>query len=258
MKITNDVLAVLSECSTDGNVLYLPSIQLERKLYEAVNKCLTNIGGKWNRSKKGHVFDYAPADALDNLLLTGETEDLKKKFQFFPTPRNIAELMCELAELTADSRVLEPSCGKGDLADVIYEQGVAALTGIELNPDMDKYLSEKPYRTILNLDFLEFVEIFSEAKNHWSNELTHIIMNPPFARQQDIDHIRAAFDVLNSGGILVSVVSMSPFFRTNKKSADFRDWLAENNADIIDVPAGAFKASGTNIPTKIIKIVKGG
>jgi hypothetical protein len=60
MKFQNDVLAVLAECSTDGNVLYLPSIQLERKLYVSVNKCLANIGGKWFRSKKGHVFDYDP------------------------------------------------------------------------------------------------------------------------------------------------------------------------------------------------------
>jgi predicted RNA methylase len=234
MKIANDVLAVLSECSTDGNVLYLPSFQLERKLYEAVNKCLTNIGGKWNRSKKGHMFDYDPADALDNLIITGETEDLKKKFQFFPTPRNIAELMCELAELTAYSRVLEPSCGKGDLADVIYEQGVAALTGIELNPDHERDLADKPYKTIVGVDFFGFAK---ESQHDY----THVIMNPPFARQQDIDHIRAAFGILKSGGILISVVSVSPFFRANKKSVDFLEWLNESGAEIIDIPAGVFK-----------------
>jgi predicted RNA methylase len=196
------------------------------------------------------VFDYAPADALDNLIITGETEDLKKKFQFFPTPLNIAELMCRLAELSADSRVLEPSCGEGDLADVIHEQGVAALTGIELNPDKERYLADKPYQAMVGVDFLEF------AKSGQSHDYTHIVMNPPFSCQQDVDHIRSAFEILNSGGVLVSVVSVSPFFRTNKKSADFRDWLDANSAEVIDVPAGAFKASGTNIPTRIIKIVK--
>ena len=251
MKIQNDVLAVLSDCRVDGNIMYLPAIQLERKLYTEVNKCLTNIGGKWNRKEKGHVFDYEPIDALDNLILTGETENLKKTFQFFATPRDIAEMMCELAELTADRRVLEPSCGEGDLADVIYEQGIASLMGIELNREKERYLSAKPYKTLIGVDFLEFVED-SDAQHDW----THVIMNPPFSRQQDIDHIRAAFSVLKSGGILVSVVSVSPFFRTNKKSVDFRNWLDENNAEVIDIPAGAFKASGTNIPTKIIKIVK--
>ena len=251
MKIQNDVLAVLSECTVDGNVVFLPPTQLERKLYTEVNKCLTNIGGKWNRSKKGHVFDYEPTNALDNLILTGENEDLKKTFQFFPTPKNIAEMMCELADLSDNSHVLEPSCGRGDLADVIYEQNIATLTGIELNPDNKRYLDEKPYKTMIGIDFLAFAED-SEVLHNW----THVIMNPPFSRQQDIDHIRAAFGILNPGGILVSVVSVSPFFRSNKKSIEFRDWLDANNAEIIDVPAGAFKASGTNIPTKIIKIVK--
>jgi len=251
MKISNEVLSVLAECRVEGNILFLPEQQLERKLYEAVNKCLTNIGGKWNRVKKGHVFDYKPDEALENLVLTGETEDLKKKFQFFPTPREVAELMCELAELSADSHVLEPSCGEGDLADVIYEQGVEFLCGIELNHEKNKQLTGKPYTVITGVDFLVFAT--DEAlKRNW----THIIMNPPFSKQQDIDHIRAAYNILQPRGVLVSVVSISPFFRTNRKSEEFREWLDENGAEVVDIPAGAFKASGTDIATKVIKIIK--
>jgi hypothetical protein len=51
-------------------------------------------------------------------------------------------------------------------------------------------------------------------------------------------------------------MSVSPFGRENKKSVDFREWLNENNAETVDVPAGAFKESGTLIATKIIKIIK--
>ena len=65
----------------------------------------TNLGGKWNRKAKGHVFDYDPEDALSNLLLTGETEDLKKTFQFFPTPRVIAEELCDISEISSANRV---------------------------------------------------------------------------------------------------------------------------------------------------------
>ena len=91
MKISNEVLTILGECRTEGNVLFLPDRQLDRPTYQAVNKVLTNIGGKWNRKAKGHVFaDGDPAELLDNLILTGETVDLKKQYQFFPTPRNIA------------------------------------------------------------------------------------------------------------------------------------------------------------------------
>ena len=72
-----------------------------------------------------------------------------------------------------------------------------------------------------------------------------VIMNPPFARQQDIDHIYKAFDVLKSGGVLVSVISISPFFRTNRKSVEFKDWLSDVGAEITELSEGAFKDSGT-------------
>ena len=121
MKISDEILGILSRCTVDGNTLYLPDEQLDRKTYTAVNKCLVNIGGKWNRKAKGHVFDHDPSDDLDSMLLTGETVDMKKVYQFFPTPKEIAQQMCRMAELDNDCVVLEPSCGRGDLADEIYD-----------------------------------------------------------------------------------------------------------------------------------------
>lgn len=250
MKITNEVLGILSRCRVDECVLYLPDEQLDRKTYQAVNKCLTNIGGKWNRKVKGHVFDHDPSDDLDSMLLTGETVDNKKTYQFFPTPKPVAEQMCDMAELDKDCTVLEPSCGRGDLADVIYNTGVGYLLGIELNPDMKRYLDAKPYKTVTGIDFLDF------AMQKEQHEFDRIIMNPPFSKHQDVDHIMAAYELLESGGILVSVVSPSPFFRTDKKSVAFREWMQNVNADVIDVPEGAFKESGTMIRTKIIKVRK--
>ncbi len=247
MKITQNILAILAECKIENNIVYLPQIQLDRKTYESVNKCLENIGGKWNRKAKGHVFDYDPEESFENLLLTGETEDMKKKFQFFPTPRPVAERMCDMAEIKKESFVLEPSCGKGDLADVIWERKPGKLFCFELNEEMERYLAEKPYESTVGFDFLT-----AEPCEYWDR----IIMNPPFCRQQDIDHVYHAYGLLKSGGILVSVTSPSPFFRTNKKSEDFRNWLDELNAEIVDIDAGEFKNSGTMIATKIIKICK--
>ena len=251
MKISDEILGILSRCTVDGNTLYLPDEQLDRKTYIAVNKCLVNIGGKWNRKAKGHVFDHDPSDDLDSMLLTGETVDMKKVYQFFPTPKEIAQQMCRMAELDNDCVVLEPSCGRGDLADEIYAAGVANLLGVEINPDMCRYLSDKPYTTETGVDFL----VFADADEN-KNVYTRIIMNPPFAKHQDVDHILAAYNLLSSGGVLVSVVSPSPFFRTDKKSVAFQNWIREVDAEVIDVPEGAFKESGTMIRTKIIKAYK--
>ncbi|MCL2837772.1 MAG: methyltransferase [Oscillospiraceae bacterium] len=249
MKIQENILNILAECKIEGNILFLPPEQLDRNTYVAVNKCLENIGGKWNQKEKGHIFDYDPTEAFDNLLLTGETEDMKKTFQFFPTPRKVAEIVCDMAELSTAQNILEPSCGKGDLADVIYERN-QSLICVEINEDMKKLLDEKAYGdVVVYTDFLKFES--DEAKS-----FNRIVMNPPFSKQQDIDHILHAYNILQVGGVLVSVMSVSPFFRTNKKSVEFRQWLEQNNAEIVDVKAGEFKESGTLIPTKIIKVVK--
>lgn len=249
-RIADNILDILGQCRTEGNTLYLPEGQLDRATYQAVNKVLESIGGKWNRKAKGHIFaDGDPAELLDNVILAGEITDLKKQYQFFPTPRPIAERMCELAELDDTCIVLEPECGKGDLADVIHEAGVKELVGLELNRDMEKHLSGKPYKTLIGMDFLDFAK---DAGAIWSR----IVMNPPFSRQQDIDHILTAYSILQPGGILVSVVSESPFFRTNKKSVEFREFLETHEAVIESVAEGAFKESGTMVRTRLVKIVK--
>jgi len=257
LKIPENILAVLAECRVEGKTLFLPPEQLDRKVYTAVNKCLENIGGKWNRKAKGHVFDHDPTEGLENLILTGETEDMIKTFQFFPTPRSIADQMCDMAELTPSSRVLEPSCGKGDLLDALHDRGITDLIGVELNAEMAQHLEGKPYTTMIGIDFLAFA-----ADPGVKRDFSHVIMNPPFSRQQDIAHIRAAFEMLRPGGILVSVASPSWQWRENTKSQEFRDWMecdpAIKSVEVIKVPEGAFKASGTMIPTVIIKLCRDG
>jgi hypothetical protein len=77
IKIEPAVTEILAASRLDGSVLFLPDRQLERKLYEKVNKCLVMLGGKWNRNKKGHVFEEDPTERLDDLLLTGQITDEK-------------------------------------------------------------------------------------------------------------------------------------------------------------------------------------
>lgn len=251
-KIDEGVLEILSGCRVEGKVLYLPEGQLDRKTYEAVNKVLTMMGGKWNRKAKGHVFpDTAdPAALLDTALLTGEVRDTKKEFQFFPTPRAIAEVMCEMAVLNEESWVCEPSCGDGRLVDVILEHHPASLVGVEINPDMIEILRKRPEKfCIINADFLTLEKDDLGPCNR-------MIMNPPFTKQQDIDHIRHAFALLDRGGILVSVVSESPFFRSDKKSVAFREFLENFSAETVKLGEGAFRESGTGVRTRLVRIVK--
>lgn len=148
-KIPKNVLNVLGECRADGNLLYLPSVQLDRKTYTEVNKVLENLGGKCGTERQRLTSSLRTMmwpEMLENVLLTQEVKDLKREYQFFPRRlAAVAERMCEMAEIDSASEVLEPSCGNGQLADVIWEHLPAGMCCIELNTDMKRYLAEKPY-----------------------------------------------------------------------------------------------------------------
>lgn len=72
---------VLQNCTVEGNVVKLPSEQLDRKLYQEVAKALELIGGKWKGGKVfGFVFATDPTDLLKEIA-NGEKRNLKKEFR---------------------------------------------------------------------------------------------------------------------------------------------------------------------------------
>jgi predicted RNA methylase len=249
VEIERDVIEVLAKSRVDTNVLFLPEGQLERKFYERVNKALVMLGGKWNRVKKGHVFGDDPSDLLDNLLLTGVITDSKKKFQFFPTPPAIAKIVCDMAEINDECDVLEPSAGYGHIAKEILKHAPRSVTVVELDTEKAPYLEGKYDKCFVGQDFLTW-----EPESRFDR----IVMNPPFSQKQDIRHILRAFELLKPGGILVSILSPSPFFCSDKLSQTFRDFLDNNRADVSEFEAGTFNESGTNILTKCVRVMKNG
>ena len=247
MNIEQEVLNILTNSKVFNGVLFLPPEKLERKLYQKVNMVLTQIGGKWDRKKGGHVFDDDPADAIDEILLTGKVTDKKKEYQFFPTPHKIAKEICEMAEITSQCDCLEPSAGTGGIADVILNYSPKSLTVIEFDESNDRYLRGKYNQCITGQDFLTW-----ETKEKFDR----IVMNPPFSKKQDMKHILRAWELLKPKGILVSILSPSPFYCNDKLSQEFREFLDKNNAIIRDFEEGEFKESGTAIRTKCIKVIK--
>lgn len=242
MKIKQEVLNVLESCKIVDNVVFLPDAQLDRKVYVDTNKCLEGIGGKWNRKQKGHVFNSDPLESIENLLLYGEYIDIKTDFQYFPTPEKLVIKMIEMANINSDDVVLEPSAGQGAIADEIKCKQIIT---VELNQDNASVLRNKGYDVIQ--------ENFLEVNNL---KYSKVVMNPPFSKQQDIDHVLHAYKQLDSNGILVAVMSESPFFRSNKKSVDFREFLESVEAEIITNPENTFKESGTGVNTRLVKIIK--
>jgi len=234
MRINNDTADVLGNSRIENNKLYLPDVQLERKLYVTVNKVLEAIGGKWSRKEKAHLFDQPILDILDEILLTGEYTDAKTEYQFFETPDELARDLVLMANIQPGETCLEPSAGYGAIAKFMWDPSC-----IELNPNNRTHLREHGFEVVGD-DFLQFSEPYDV-----------IVANPPFSKQQDIDHVTHMIELAQRR--VISVMSNSIQFRTNRKTLEFRELLERQGGEIIDLPDNSFKESGTGVRTCVVR-----
>lgn len=237
---------VLQQCKVEGNIVKLPDVKLDRVEYTAVKNALQKIGGSWKGGKvQGFVFPSDPTDLLSDLQ-GGAKRNIKKEFQFFGTPSALARQLVELANIKNYSRVLEPSAGQGAIIEQINLAGFTPYC----------YELMEQNRDVLNKSGLSFNLIGEDFLKHSQGEYEAIIANPPFSKNQDIDHVKHMYDFLSDSGTLVSVMSNSWANGSQKKQIEFKHWLETVNAEIIDLPQGTFKESGTNVGGKIVVIRK--
>lgn len=167
---------------------------------------------------------------------------------FFPTPKKIVEEMLVEAAIEPGMKVLEPSAGKGNIALAIKEElQDGQLDVVEYNSRLSDYLKELDLNVVAD-DFLTYEgELYDR-----------IVMNPPFEKGQDIDHVMHAYELLSPGGRIVAITSEGPFFRSDKKSTAFREWLEELGAVSEKLPDNTFKDSerSTGVATRMLIIDK--
>lgn len=238
---------VLQNCTVEGNVIKLPEVQLERKLYMEVAKSLELIGGKWKGGKVfGFVFPNDPTELLEQIA-NDEKRNLKKEFQFFATPEPLAEKLVSMAEIENHHSILEPSAGQGAIVKAINRatggQDVHCYEAMPVNQTILRKISTVKF---LGEDFLK----------HTGDQFDRIIANPPFSRNQDIDHIRKMYSCLKPGGRLVTISSKHWQYSSNKKETEFKQWLSEVDALVEEIEAGTFKESGAVVGGLIITINK--
>lgn len=246
MRLDNEVLAVLDGLDVNGKAVKITR-QLDRKLYEKVNKALEALGGKWNRSAKAHLFTDDPAEAIENAQMTGEVVSLKKVYDFFETPPEVVDSLLDAACIDSGKQtILEPSAGRGAIAGAIrtrYPQ--AKLECCELMPENKAALLKAGFEVIAD-DFMGLT----------GRTFDRIIMNPPFSKQQDVDHVMHAYGMLAKGGVLAAVMANGITFRDNGKTVALRSLIGACQGEITQLPAQSFKASGTGVNTVIVKMRK--
>lgn len=215
-------------------------------------KRLQRLGVTTKEGLQQLVYDFFPyyqikGDGIDKIkrqIKLKEQELARMKIEgFFPTPKRIVEQMLELADVQSSDKVLEPSAGAGSIADEI---GVGKVDVVEWNSSLNSLLKDKGHN-VIGSDVFEV-----------SGEYDKIIMNPPFEKLQDVDHVMQVYNNnLKQGGRIVAIMSESPFFRSDKKAIEFREWL-DGVGYSEKLPDGSFKESdrSTGVATRIVVIDK--
>lgn len=239
MKVDTEVMALLSASRTEGNKLFITGGQLERGLYARLDKTLKAAGGKWNTKAKAHLFADDAAEAIENIILTGEVA-VPQDFGFFPTPGRVVDRLLEFAQLDKGMSALEPSAGRGAIASALAIAGLE-VDCVELLPDNAKHLEQLPFRSVRCADFLSI-----EPEPIYDR----VVMNPPFDKKRsDIHHVLHALKFLKPRGLLVAIMPTGVIFREDALSRDFRGIVSARSGTIVNLPDASFKTSGTMVNT---------
>ncbi|MCB0744317.1 MAG: class I SAM-dependent methyltransferase, partial [Ignavibacteriae bacterium] len=201
------LIEAIGKCTVvDQNTIALPQEMLPN--YKDVRQAFLKAGGKY---KKNTFLFPGNAQSIYDLLTQGEEPDPVKQFQMFFTPSVIADKLVKLSGMPEDGiiDVLEPSAGQGAIIDAIRRRNpYSGITAFELN-DINRQFLVKKYKESIDLktepDFLNFP----------GGVLFHfIIANPPFTKNQDVDHFMKMWELLQPGGTVVCITSPHWTFAT--------------------------------------------
>jgi hypothetical protein len=251
IRLADDVRDALKSAVVEGNILRLTG-QLERALYDRTNKALEALGGKWNRHKKGHVFDGDPRTAIEAASETGKVAH-PNPLDFFWTSREVAEMACHrLGMGDGWKRTMEPSAGEGHLilplVDWFGMPTTDQLSLVEMDPKRCLALGRAgldPYVTQSDFLALDPMAIHPFAR---------ILMNPPFGRGNDVKHIDHALNFLAPSGRLVAIASAALSGRGDTATAALRANIEAWGGSIDPLPEGSFKHAGTSVATVMVVV----
>lgn len=244
-----NVEEILRHCTLENNVLKLPNVHFNKKSYAEAKKWIEEAGGSWVGGKiQGFTFPFNP-ERVFSILSQGKRCNLQQDFQFFETPDEVADWLVMLAGgINETDSVLEPSAGRGALVKAIHRNCSSMIVDCyEMMPENKEILSALGGINIIGDDFTTSVI---------DKKYSKIIANPPFSKNQDIDHVRLMYDKLEDKGTMAAITSCHWVFSEEKKCKDFREFLDSVHGQKYEIDEGSFKGSGTIIKTMAIVITK--
>lgn len=240
----DEVVEILRAAGKEGSVLTLPD--MPPVLYKRVMEAVQLLGGSWDKKTKTHSFDVDAQECISKFLEgDGKLEDKKRKQQAFYTPDAVADKAASHLPLTAGGSraVTDPSCGTGALLRAAARAGATILYGIDNDTEaLDEARESLPEDVGLEEgDFLRMSLPPDFARGH-------ILMNPPYSKNQWKKHVRHALEILRETGGATSCVAILP---RNAECAEMAEEYGYVAKAVEHLPPGEFKDSGTNIATVI-------
>lgn len=139
-------------------------------------------------------MEKIPVKTLREICRTRVSVNIKEN-QYYPTKKNLAEMMVDLLNVESNSKILEPSSGQGALVEAVLREVRTEVTSIEINELNASMQEDKGLPRPLVMDFLDFDE---------NQKFDRVIMNPPFSKGRAETHLKKAFGHLKPGGVLVA------------------------------------------------------
>ncbi|MEV6033647.1 DUF3560 domain-containing protein [Nonomuraea sp. NPDC052116] len=166
----------------------------------------------------------------------------------FFSPPAVVERVLDAAELEPSMIVLEPSAGNGALAKAAAAEG-CEVHCVERYPVLSQNLLD--VAGIIGLTTGDFLEV---TPDQYPAKFDRVLMNPPFSKGQDIQHVMHALRFLKPGGLLAAVMSSGVTHRQDKHTLAFCDLVWKRGGHIAPLPDNAFATSGTDVRTVLVLI----
>lgn len=236
---------MLELMTLSGDRIELPSdIGFASKSYAALKGAVTKAGGHYRNS--GFDFDdQETAQDVLTRLIAGESINIKKSLQFYPTTEVAGERLLRGLDLTGKV-VFEPSAGDGFLVEQAYLAGAAEVLCAEIYEKFHPAIERSGGRII-------GTDVF-QLNSASLSDIDVVLMNPPFSGGQDIKHVLHVLGLIPEQVEVHAIISASVLHNSSKIYDSFRSFLAGHDIEVEEMEAGVFKDSGTMIRSCIVRI----
>lgn len=241
MKETRDNLAYFrDERSQNITALKnrkLDDVYLKRELEDKVSEILDN-------ESDGKLTDKQIEQFIKENEATSFSK-VDKSLDYYPTPVDVVKKMIDKADLRCGQKILEPSAGKGNIADAIVQKigNCADLHVIEYS-DHNRMLLEAKNYNVVGTNFLEFGTVSRNERGipKFADGVLYdrIVMNPPYNNGADFVHISHAYKLLADDGILVALVPAESYLGLGREATQKRAFIEANEGTITVIKASDY------------------